>query len=105
VPFQSTIPFILTGLGPQFVFVEFKDTFGNIGGDDRGVYAYDGIIHDPDYVPISTSSLPSTSTIESTTSTSGIAVSTSWYFIDGILFWAIALPMIFLKKKQKGSQN
>jgi hypothetical protein len=105
VPFQTIMPFTLTDLGPQFVFVEFKDTLGNIGGDDRGVYAYDGIIHDPDYVPVSTSSLPSTSTIESISSTSGIIVSTSWYFIDAILFWAIVLPMIFLKKKQKGGQN
>jgi len=105
VPFKTTIPFTLTGLGPQFVFVEFKDILGNIGGDDRGVYAYDGIIVDLNYVPLSSSSTPITSTIDSTSSTSSTADTISWYFFDVIVLGAIVLPMIFLKKKQKADQN
>ena len=94
VPFQKTIMFTLTGLGPQFVFVEFKDSIGNIGGDDQGVYAYDGIIVDPNYSPPSSSSIPSSSTTTSTTSTA------YWYFFDIVTLVAILLPVIIIRKKR-----
>lgn len=105
VPYQTTMPFTLTGLGPQFVFVEFKDALGNIGGDDGGVYAYDGIIVDPNYVPQSSTSVPSTSTIDSTSTTSSTADTTTWYLFDVLVFWAIVLPLIFLKKRKKADQH
>lgn len=100
VPFQKSIMFTLADLGPQFVFVEFKDTIGNIGGDDRGVYAYDGIIVDFDYVPPSSSSTSSTSTHDSTASTSSTADTTYWYFFDVVIFGAIVLPIILYRKKK-----
>jgi hypothetical protein len=61
IPFQEQLTFTLIGTGPQFVYVEFKDSFNNIGGDDQGLYAFDGIIVDPNYSSIETSSTSSSS--------------------------------------------
>ncbi len=84
---QNTIPFTLTGIGPQFVFVEFKDSSGNIGGDDRGVYAYDGIIVDPNYSPPSSSN----------TSTTKV---TYWYSFDIVALLMIVFPIVLYRKRK-----
>ncbi|MHA2345867.1 MAG: VWA domain-containing protein [Candidatus Hodarchaeales archaeon] len=87
LPFQDTLMFTLSGLGIQFVFVEFRDSLGNIGGDDRGVYAYDGIIVDPNYEPPNPSST-------SKTKTSGLNFN---FVAIGILI----LPLVLYRKKKR----
>ena len=53
-PFKDVVQFTLAGDGPQFVYLELKDMYGNIGGDDSGVYAYDGIIVNATFTTTST---------------------------------------------------
>ncbi|PWI47121.1 hypothetical protein CEE45_13375 [Candidatus Heimdallarchaeota archaeon B3_Heim] len=86
VHFQNTIMFTLMGIGPQFVFVEFKDTFGNIGGNDRGIYAYDGIIIDPSYSPPSSSSTTQNA---------------DWASFDIVVYGLIISSIILYRKKKK----
>ncbi|MFX1256185.1 MAG: hypothetical protein ACFFCZ_31550, partial [Promethearchaeota archaeon] len=70
VPFSNFSTFILDGTGLQYVYVQFRDTVGNIGGGEHGggSYFYDGII-------VNTSSIITVSPI---TSTSTTTVPTSW---------------------------
>ncbi|MFX0182885.1 MAG: VWA domain-containing protein, partial [Candidatus Hodarchaeota archaeon] len=86
IPFQAEMVFSLAGVGPQFVFVELKTSYGNIGGDDQGLYAHDGIIVDPSYTPTST-----------TTTTSA---ESAWPIFDVVLFILTIAVIIEKRRKQ-----
>ena len=61
---------VLGGAGLQYVYIQFKDASGNIGGYLNSTYAYDGIIVDHVVTTITTtSSVTTTSTTTNATST------------------------------------
>ncbi len=75
-PIQSQVQFVLADTGPQLVYVELRDSYGNIGGDDRGAYAYDGIIVNTTATSVSTTTSSSSNWI---TLTPGLII--SWILI------------------------
>ncbi len=103
-PFKPLITFNLAGEGMQFVYVEMKDTAGNIGGDDMGVYAFDGITVDTNYIPISstiTSTISTTSAPTSETTSSGSAPG---WMINVVILNLVFLSGIFLYRRRKPKQ-
>ncbi|MFX0066254.1 MAG: VWA domain-containing protein, partial [Candidatus Hermodarchaeota archaeon] len=85
IPYQTEMVFTLAGGGPQFVYVELKTIYGNIGGDDRGLYAHDGIFVDPNYTP-------------STTTTT--SAETNWPTLD-VVISILTLAVIIEKRRKK----
>ena len=75
-PIQSQVQFVLAGTGPQLVYAELRDSYGNIGGEDRGVYAYDGIIVNSSITSVSTTTSSSSNWIILTT---GMII--TWIFL------------------------
>jgi hypothetical protein len=86
IPYQAEMVFTLAGEGPQFVYVELKTSYGNIGGDDQGLYAHDGIIVDPNYTPTST-----------TTTTSA---ESAWPIFNVVIF-ILTIAVIIEKRRKK----
>ncbi|MFX1255791.1 MAG: VWA domain-containing protein [Promethearchaeota archaeon] len=93
VPFSNFATFILGGTGLQFVFVQFKDAVGNIGGGEHGegTYFYDGI-------DVNTSAIIPTSTTSTWTPT----VPTNWDLMFSVsALIAITLVVAIYGRRQR----
>ncbi|MHA1945143.1 MAG: VWA domain-containing protein [Candidatus Hodarchaeales archaeon] len=96
-PYISETSAVLDGTGLQFVYVQYKDSAGNIGAsdDESSLYFYDGIILDP------TATLPTTTITTPTSSTT--PESSSWNLIFSL--GALLSVIVVFRRHRKSGKN
>jgi hypothetical protein len=99
IHFNRMLSFTLAGTGVQWIYAQFKDAHGNIGGFDYTDTALGAIIVDPGAI------IPTPTTTTELGSTSSAIATTSWNMVFSLIpIFALGIKLVYRQQMRKKSK-